>query len=73
MDHVSWINSSGNEDLDNFDMYWLSMYFSVTTITTVGYGDLSAKNTPERILGIISMILGVIAFSYATGALSSLI
>ena len=54
-------------------MYWLAMYFSVTTITTVGYGDMSAKNTPERILNIVTMILGVIAFSYATGALSSLI
>ena len=49
------------------------MYFTVTTITTVGYGDVSADNTAERIVGVVTMVLGVIAFSYATGSLSSLI
>ena len=54
-------------------MYMSSVYFTVTTFTTVGYGDYSPKNTVERGLGIISMIIGVVAFSYATGTFSSLI
>ena len=54
-------------------MYVAAIYYTVTTITTVGYGDHSAVNTAERILATIIMIIGVIAFSYATGALSSLI
>ena len=49
------------------------MYYTVTTITTVGYGDISAYNPAERCLAILVMIVGVIAFSYATGSLSSLI
>ena len=49
------------------------MYFSVTTITTVGYGDISATATNERILSIFIMIVGVIAFSFATGSLTSII
>jgi hypothetical protein len=69
----TWVTVAEFEDLDNSSLYWASVYFTVTTVTTVGYGDLSARNTPERMLGILSMILGVVAFSYATGALSSLI
>ena len=69
----TWVTAFGFDQLENNQLYWAAVYFTVTTITTVGYGDISSKNTLERIMGIISMILGVIAFSYATGALSSLI
>ena len=54
-------------------MYVASFYYTITTITTVGYGDHSGFNTLERIMQVITMIIGVFAFSYATGALSSLI
>jgi len=45
----------------------------VTTITTVGYGDIAAENTIERIICIILMITGVISFSFASGSLSSIL
>ena len=54
-------------------MYTIGLYWTVTTITTVGYGDISATNTAERIVASIIMIIGVIAFSYSTGSLSSII
>lgn len=40
---------------------------------TVGYGDIVAQSIGEKILCILLMIIGVIAFSFATGALSSII
>ena len=46
-----------------------SFYFTVIIITTVGYGDMSAITTLEQIVCIIFMIMGVIAFSMASGAL----
>ena len=49
------------------------MYFTVTTITTVGYGDIYATETAERMLGILTMLIGVIAFSFSTGSLSSIV
>ena len=49
------------------------MYYTVTTITTVGYGDISATDSNERLLAILIMIVGVISFSFATGTLTSLI
>lgn len=40
-----------------------AFYFTITTMTTVGYGDISGTNTLERYLNIIIMILGVIFFT----------
>ena len=50
-----------------------ALYFTVTTVLTVGYGDIHAYNTAERIIAIILMIVGVIAFSFTTGSLTSLL
>ena len=58
---------------DNFELYATSFYYTVSTITTVGYGDISGQNTLERLICIIIMIIGVISFSFATGSLSSIL
>jgi hypothetical protein len=49
------------------------MYFTVTTILTVGYGDIRAYNTDEKLFCIFLMLIGVLSFSFATGSLSSII
>jgi hypothetical protein len=54
-------------------IYLTSVYFTVTTITTVGYGDVSISTPLEKIFCIFSMILGVLSFSFATGSLSSIL
>lgn len=50
-----------------------SFYFTVTTIMTVGYGDITARSLAEKLLCILLMLIGVISFSFATGAISSII
>jgi Ion channel len=40
---------------------------------TVGYGDITSQSILEKIICCMLMIIGVIAFSFATGALSSII
>jgi len=45
----------------------------MTTITTVGFGDITATNTTEAICCILIMIVGVLAFSFASGSLSSIL
>lgn len=59
--------------MDPFEQYLLAIYFVVTTISTVGYGDISATTTPERIFVICLMLFGVSFFSFMSGALSSII
>ena len=55
------------------DMYIVAFYFICTTITTVGYGDISIVTTGERIFCAVTMILGVVAFSFASGSLASIL
>jgi voltage-gated potassium channel len=50
-----------------------AFYFTVTTLVTVGYGDITAYSIEEKCLCIILMVVGVISFSFATGALASII
>jgi uncharacterized membrane protein len=45
----------------------------VTTIVTVGYGDITAISSGEKIVAVILMVIGVIAFSFATGALGNIL
>lgn len=61
------------EDISNGDLYIMAFYFAATTLTTVGYGDISADNRVERFFGIIMLFGGVIVYAYAAGSLSSLI
>lgn len=51
----------------------MSIYFTITTMTTVGYGDMSPGTTVEMVYGIFIMILGVVVFNFISGALSSII
>lgn len=60
-------------DSDDVTLYISAFYFTVTTVVTVGYGDITAVNTGEKAICILLMLIGVIAFSFGTGALSSII
>ena len=41
-----------------------AMYFVITTMTTVGYGDVTPTSDTERAIAIISMIIGGVTCSY---------
>ena len=70
----SWIDIEyGDSDISKTELYLTSFYFTITTITTVGYGDFSAKTSIERIINIFIMIAGVIGFSYASGSFTNYI
>ena len=42
-------------------------YFFLTTLSTIGFGDLHPRSDPERILMAILMLGGVAVFSYVMG------
>jgi hypothetical protein len=73
---VEGLNEGGEEidiEKDNVKMYFISLYFVMQTITTVGYGDVSPTNTKERIFIVILMLVGVISFSFISGSVSSIV
>ena len=45
----------------------------MTTITTVGFGDISGGTLAEKFICIVLVLFGVLAFSFATGTLSSIL
>ena len=56
-----------------FETYLCSCYFIMTTVSTVGYGDISPSNSVERVFGSILMFLGVMCFTFVSGALASIL
>ena len=68
----SWLNSEYNLYSD-LDLYITACYFIMTTISTVGYGDISASTRLERCFMILLMLIGVSAFTFISGALSSIL
>jgi hypothetical protein len=53
------------------EQYLASIYFTITTITTVGYGDVTIRTKMEKIFCIFLMLVGVLAFSFVSGSLAS--
>ena len=53
--------------------YVTSIYWVVTTLLTVGYGDLTPRTNWEIIYGICIMITGAIFFTYISGSQASLV
>ena len=47
--------------------YIASLYWTVTTVTTVGYGDITPTAPAERVYAIICMVVGTGVFGYVIG------
>ena len=55
------------KNFDDFRKLVICCYFSMTTLSTVGYGDFTPKTEVEKIIGIIIMIVGIAFFSFIMG------
>ena len=69
----SWVVRLGYIDSSNVELYIISFYWTLTTVTTVGYGDITAGTTIERIYNLFIMSFGVLLYSFAIGSLSSIV
>lgn len=43
-------------------------YFTLTTLTTIGFGDLKPMNTNERVFSVLNLLFGVMIFSAILGS-----
>ena len=64
---LSWKIYSGQmteeEQQDQFTTYVFSLYWVVTTLTTVGYGDIYGKGTEQFVFTMVVEFLGILVFS----------
>ena len=68
-----WIIQNNLQDKNFADLYIASLYYQMTTLTTVGYGDISANVGPEKFYGIFILIVGTCAYSWILTYISNYI
>ena len=55
------------------ERYVTAFYWAVTTISTIGYGDILPTNHSERILVLIAGLVGGVAFAFSLGNITAII
>lgn len=69
----TWVVRRGIQDSDPFVLYLSSFYWAVTTLATVGFGDIYARTEIEMCICMAWMMFGVGFYSVIVGTLSSML
>jgi len=67
----TWFDAWGLDPKNFGETYLTSFYWSVTTLSTVGYGDITPTNIVEVVYVTIVMVVGAWIFSYVTASVTS--
>jgi voltage-gated potassium channel len=59
-------------DGEEFPNIWLGVWWALQTVTTVGYGDVTPKDTAGRIVAAFVMLEGIALLSIVTAAITSI-
>ena len=68
----AWWVRMGIDGDDKWTLYLGAVYWTFTTITTVGYGDIVPVTDMERVYAMSIMILGSTVFGYIAGTVAGL-
>jgi len=63
-DEWTFYNAYNMEDRDSINSLSIVVYFMLTTLTTVGFGDYNPKSEMERIIMTFILLIGVACFSW---------
>ena len=72
--HCSWMNVQGIRPRDgNWFLYVTCFYWSLTTLSTVGYGDITPNTTSEKLFTILVIITGVSGYATLIQAMGQML
>lgn len=63
-EETTWLEEYNLSNLHWTKIYCYAVYYSVTTMTAIGYGDYVAKTTTETIYVIFAMMIASFTFAY---------
>eukprot|EP00347_Sterkiella_histriomuscorum_P008075 403346469 len=69
----NWLSLQGLQDVDVMEAYINSLYWSFTTMCTVGYGDFHPNTTYERMTSMVIMILSSGIFAFIIGDIGRIV
>lgn len=72
-DPTNWINNSGIYLDTTMEQYYSSLYWAFTTMTTVGYGDITPNTDNEKVFVMICMLIACGFFAYTVGSIGSIL
>ncbi len=70
-EYPGWIIQFGFENKTFWGLYFIAIYYIITTVTTVGYGDLTCVTPIEKLFGLFMEIVGIFAYSFALTSISN--
>ncbi|CAD8066035.1 unnamed protein product [Paramecium sonneborni] len=65
----SWLDEYDLRDKGNASKYNKAFYWATMTMTTVGYGDITAKNNIELLMNNLTMLIASIVFAYSVNSI----
>ena len=71
--NATWISTQGIQNDPLWEQYSYSWYWSVVTLFTTGYGDITATNTLEQWAASVCILIGTCFFAYFVGAVGTLL
>lgn len=66
---ITWLKRQLLYDAVWVDRYVVSFYWSIVTMTTIGYGDITPVNLTERLFCIIMTLISTATFAYSVNSI----
>ena len=69
----TWIHAQNLLEADVYERYIYSIYYIAATMISVGYGDVTPKNSTECILSVCIMFLSGMFYAYSLNSIGNII
>jgi len=69
----TWVSVVLVSSPSTFELYVTAFYFTISTMSTVGYGDIHPYSRLEMVFAILTMVLACGVFAYTLGSINSLL